>query len=140
MTATMTGHPNVMCVVPARSGSERIRDKNLSEIGGVPLLVRAVHVALEAFGRVFVSTDSADYAEIACSAGATVPSLRPSEISGSLTPMDEVVRHVVCEWCADERFFVLVQATAPFLEPRHLHGVVDLLERHPELALIFHRG
>ncbi len=134
MTRSAPGLGEVMCLVPARSGSERLPGKNLRHVGGVPLLVRAVSTALAAFGRVLVSTDSPEYAKIACAAGGTVPSLRPAGIAGSRTPMDHVVRHAARAWGAGERIFVLMQPTAPFLEVAHLKAVVDMLDRDPELG------
>ncbi len=44
----------IFCVVPARSGSTRVRDKNLALVGGSSLLERAVRVARAAVGRVYV--------------------------------------------------------------------------------------
>ena len=61
----MRTDPQFAAVIPVRSGSKRIADKNLAEVGGRPLLTRAVHTALAAFGTVVVSTDSERYAAVA---------------------------------------------------------------------------
>ncbi len=56
-----------IAIIPARSGSKGLPDKNLKEVAGQSLLARAVHCAVQAdlFARVYVSTDSAGYAEAA---------------------------------------------------------------------------
>lgn len=59
----------VQSVVPARSGSKSIRNKNLSIIGGVPLIVRSLIHAMKTLPKVrpILSSDSEEYAEIAAS-------------------------------------------------------------------------
>lgn len=67
-----------LAIIPARSGSKRIPDKNIHPFAGKPLLAWSVGHALESgvFDRVYVSTDSERYAEIAREHGAWVPFLR----------------------------------------------------------------
>ncbi|MEA2702772.1 MAG: hypothetical protein QOD63_717 [Actinomycetota bacterium] len=125
----------ILCLVPARSGSTRIPDKNVQVVDGSTLLARAVRTAREAFGRVFVSTDSPRYADEARTGGAEVPSLRPPELAESDTPMDAVIGHALSAW-ADPRveILVLVQPTSPFTTAADLHAVVRALDEHPGAA------
>lgn len=125
----------VFCLVPARSGSIRIADKNLQVVGGLTLLERAVRVGLEAFGTAAVSTDSARYAKVARDAGADVPGLRPRALAAADTPIDAVVQHVLSTWVgADADVFVLVQATTPFLLGDDLRSVVAAVRADPAVA------
>ncbi|HEY7135172.1 MAG TPA: acylneuraminate cytidylyltransferase family protein [Acidimicrobiia bacterium] len=115
----------VFCVIPARAGSTRVPDKNLARVGGVTLLERAIHAALGAVTRVFVSTDSERYASIATAAGATVPGLRPAELATDDAPMDPVVTHALREWGdPGTEVVLLVQPTAPFTTAGDLVAVV----------------
>jgi CMP-N-acetylneuraminic acid synthetase len=115
------------CLIPARSGSRRVPDKNLQQVGGASLLERSVRVGIEAFGACYCSTDSAGYAAVARSAGALVPELRPMALALDDTPMDEVVQHAVNAWAQHEDFFVLLQPSSPFTTPddarRALHAL-----------------
>lgn len=53
----------IVALVPARSGSTRVKHKNLQQINGIPLLGLAIRQALmvEAIHEVYVSTDSGVY-------------------------------------------------------------------------------
>ncbi|WP_171393476.1 acylneuraminate cytidylyltransferase family protein [Vibrio mediterranei] len=68
----------VYAIIPARSGSKGLPDKNIKEINGLPLISYAINFAheLEGVNRVFCSTDSTEYAVIAEKYGAEVPFLR----------------------------------------------------------------
>lgn len=77
----------VVVHIPARSGSTRIKDKNIKEICGIPLFAYTIAVAKALpVDRVIVDTDSERYAAIAESFGAEVPYLRPADLSGDDVP------------------------------------------------------
>ena len=68
----------IIAVIPARSGSTRIKDKNIYPFKGKPLMAWSIEAALETkmFDRIIVSTDSPEYAKIAQDYGAEAPFLR----------------------------------------------------------------
>jgi N,N'-diacetyllegionaminate synthase len=83
---------SVICVIPARGGSKRIRDKNLRTVGGVSLVGRAVFAAREFIrlgavpdARIIVDTDSEEIAAEARAWGAEVPFLRAPELATDTT-------------------------------------------------------
>ena len=59
--------PSAIALIPARSGSERVRDKNVRPLAGHPLLAYAIAAARESgvFERIVCSTDSGKIAEVA---------------------------------------------------------------------------
>ena len=73
----------IVAVIPARGGSKGVPRKNLREVGGVPLVVRAIRSAQAAASvdRVVVSTDDAEIAAVAFAAGADVVD-RPADLAG----------------------------------------------------------
>jgi CMP-N-acetylneuraminic acid synthetase len=87
----------------ARSGSKGIPNKNIQNFNGKPLMTWAIDVALRVkqIDRVFVSTDSEEIAEIAESAGAIVPFLRPSDLASDASP----------EWLSWQHFIKFLEAT-----------------------------
>lgn len=108
----------MLALIPARSGSLRIPNKNIELLGGHPLLAYSVVSALNSgfFSEVVVSTDSISYAEVARYYGASVPGLRPEEISQSLSPDREWVK-----WIFDtepgylnHEYACIIRPTSPF--------------------------
>lgn len=73
-----------LAIIPARSGSRGLHDKNIKLFNGTPLLAYTIAAALESkqFEEIFVSTDSERYAKIAKEFGATVPFLRSAQNAG----------------------------------------------------------
>ncbi len=74
---------NVVAVIPARSGSKGILDKNLQRIGSHSLLEWTIGASLQtkSIARTIVSTDSTSYAQLAREFGAEAPFLRPAKYS-----------------------------------------------------------
>jgi CMP-N,N'-diacetyllegionaminic acid synthase len=126
--------PSVVALIPARSGSERVRDKNIRPLAGHPLLAYAVATARQAgiFDRVVCSTDSGKIAEVAQRYGADVPFLRPPELATGTSPDIEWINHA-CEQL-DEHYdlFAIVRATNPFRGPDVLRRGLEQLLATPE--------
>ena len=75
---------NIVAIIPARSGSKSIIDKNIKCLGNHPLLAYTIAAAKELskrINRVIVSTDSKEYAKIALKYGSEVPFIRPDKYS-----------------------------------------------------------
>ena len=74
---------NIITVIPARSGSKSIKDKNIIPYKGKPLIYYSIRAALKSkfINRVIVSTDSNKYKKISIKLGAEVPFLRPKKYS-----------------------------------------------------------
>tara|TARA_Y100000816_G_scaffold268359_1_gene230483 strand:- start:197 stop:877 length:681 start_codon:yes stop_codon:yes gene_type:complete len=89
----------ILCIIPARSGSKGIKNKNIMEFSGKPLLAWSIEQAQKSKYnmKIIVSTDSQEYADIAIKYGAEVPFLRPLEISDDLSTDFEFIKHCV-DW------------------------------------------
>ncbi len=89
-----------IAIIPARSGSKRIPDKNIRKFFGTPMLVRTINLLThsELFDRIIVSTNDVNYARIAIEAGARVDHLRPSELSSDFTGLREVMEYEVIRY------------------------------------------
>jgi CMP-N,N'-diacetyllegionaminic acid synthase len=122
--------PSAIALIPARSGSERVQDKNVRRLGRHPLLAYAVATARGAgvFDRVVCSTDSGKIAEIAQRYGAEVPFLRPAEFATSTSPDIEWLTYTLQELDEHYDLFAIVRATNPFRGPDVLaRGMKQLL-------------
>ena len=122
----------IIALIPARGGSERILRKNIRKFCGRPIIAWPIELAKRSkiFDRIVVSTDDHEIAETALQEGAEVPFIRPSNLSDSGTGITPVVKHailqiqqsdiVVSELC-------LIYATAPFLQIDALKKGLELL-------------
>ena len=88
---------SIVALIPARSGSKRVPDKNIKPLAGHPVIAYTISAALQSgiFSDVLVSTDSLQYADIARYYGAEVPFLRPGELSGDQSPDIEWVEYTL---------------------------------------------
>ena len=109
--------------------------KNLKILDGDPLIVRAIKQIkqIDRIDRILVSTDSRGIAEVAISAGAEVPFMRPSELAEDDSPEWEVWRHAVTYLkeveggCPD--LLMVVPPTAPLRSKDDLESILDEYER-----------
>jgi CMP-N-acetylneuraminic acid synthetase len=126
--------PSAVAFVPARSGSERVPQKNIRPLAGHPLLAYAIETALQsdAFRSVVVSTDSEEIAEVARWYGADVPFLRPPEYATSTSPDIEWLRFTLETLTERYELFALIRATNPFRGPDTVRRGVDQLLATPE--------
>ena len=124
MIAAMADKDSLKAValIPARSGSVRVPDKNVRRLNGHPLIAYTIAAARGSgvFDAVVVSTDSEDYARIARHYGAEVPFLRDAAIAGSTSPDIEWVRHALDALEGQGRSFdafSILRPTSPFRKP-----------------------
>jgi YrbI family 3-deoxy-D-manno-octulosonate 8-phosphate phosphatase len=118
----------VVAVIPARGGSKGVPRKNLREVGGVPLVVRAIRnaQAVASIDRVVVSTDDDEIAAVAFAAGADVVD-RPAELAGDEASSEAALLQTLDALDArgiDTRVVVFIQATSPFIDPVSLAAAV----------------
>ena len=128
----------VLALIPARSGSKSVTDKNIREVAGRPMLAWSVEHALasERITRVIVSTDSEKYAEIARQAGAEVPFIRPAEYATDTALDLDVFKHAL-NWLAENENYhpdivVQLRPTYPKRDPADIDTMVDMLAADPE--------
>ena len=88
-----------IAVIPARGGSKRVPRKNIRTFAGQPMIVWPIKAALSSglFDQVVVSTDDAEIAEVARAAGASVPFMRPENLSDDYVDTKSVIRHAISE-------------------------------------------
>ena len=72
-----------LAIIPARSGSKGLKDKNIKELNKKPLIYYAIKEAKKSnmFDEIMLSTDSVLYADIGKKLGASVPFLRDDSLS-----------------------------------------------------------
>lgn len=124
----------IVGVIFARGGSKGLPGKNIRPLGGKPLICWAIEHALAVprIDRVIVSTDSAEIADIAATAGAEIPFLRPSELAQDTSPEWFAWRHVLSFLRDTEgalpRAMVSIPTTAPLRLPADIDRCLDAFE------------
>lgn len=109
---------NNIAIIPARSGSKGLKDKNIKLMKGKPLLAYSIEAAKLSgmFEEIMVSTDSTKYADIAIQYGASVPFLRSAENSSDTAGSWDAVLEVLNKYREIGRSFdtvCLLQPTSP---------------------------
>lgn len=120
-----------IAVIPARSGSKGLKNKNIKLLNGKPLLVYSIEAALksELFDCVHVSTDSEQYADIAREYGANVPFLREEELATDSAGTWDVLRRVVEQYKELGKTFdtvCLLQPTSPLRDERDIQRAYQI--------------
>ena len=131
----MNSNPKVVALIPARSGSKRIPNKNIKLLSGHPLIAYSIVSALESkvFDKVVVSTDSEDIAKISEYYGAEVPFLRPKNISKDNSIDLELFIHAVNEIIKIDKkikYVVHLRPTTPFRDPKILDRAIQAFEKN----------
>ena len=133
---------NIVAIIPARSGSKGIPNKNIRIMNGKPLIAYSIEQALAStyIDRVIVSTDSAEYATIACQYGAEVPFLRPKEISDDLSLDIDLFENAYYHLCKYDNYtvdiFVHLRPTHPIRNVYDIDKMIELLINNPDADAI----
>lgn len=129
----------VIAIIPARSGSKSIKDKNIRIMNGKPMMAYSIEHALASkkIDRILVSTDSPAYKEIAESFGAEVPFLRPAAIAQDSSLDIEVFQHTL-QWLKENENYepdicVHLRPTHPIRNSKDIDAMIELLESNQEI-------
>ncbi|RJG23855.1 acylneuraminate cytidylyltransferase family protein [Massilia cavernae] len=153
----MIEQKRVLALVPARSGSKGLANKNIRPLNGKPLLAWPIEAARasEYVDRVIISTDDVHYAELARAAGADVPFIRPAELASDTAPSIEFILHAIDTLAAGGEhydYLLLLEPTSPLTEASDIDkallslvsqrdradaivGVSALVSTHPSFAV-----
>lgn len=129
---------NILAIIPARSGSKSVIDKNIRIMGGKPMLAHSIMHAQKSkhINRILVSTDSEKYATIAREYGAEVPFIRPAEYATDTSLDIDVFGHALC-WLRDNENYkadivVQLRPTYPIRNVEDIDNMIEMLMNHPE--------
>ncbi|TRW92994.1 cytidylyltransferase domain-containing protein [Candidatus Methylobacter oryzae] len=145
-----------LIIVPARSGSKGIPDKNIKWLGDKPLIAwtaRAIRKANPRNSLAILSTDSERYADVGQEAGLHVPFVRPAACSDDTASALAVIDHALQWFEAEYRYLpeqlMWLQPTSPFrssaiivqalamMVQQQADGVIGCKEIHRDLTTLF---
>lgn len=128
----------IIAIIPARSGSKSVIDKNIRLLNEKPMLAYSIEQAKKSkyINRIIVSTDSEHYAKIAREYGAEVPFLRPAEYATDTSLDLEVFQHALeflkKEEGYDADIVVQLRPTHPIRNPKDIDNMIEILLENPE--------
>jgi len=130
-----------IAIIPARSGSKGIVDKNIKLLAGKPLIAYTIEAALNSqqFDEVMVSTDSERYADIALEYGAKVPFLRSDSTSSDTASSWDMVEEVLLAYKQlGKEFdtFCLLQPTSPLRTSDDIVNAYSLYRDNAKFAVV----
>ena len=124
---------NILAIIPARSGSKGLKDKNIKLINGKPLIAWSISQVLASkyVSEVYVSTDSQTIADISRSYGAQIPFIRPAYLAEDNTSTSDVILHTIDELTKQGKVFthvMLIEPTSPLRETSDIDAAVEELK------------
>ena len=129
----------ILALIPARSGSKGLPNKNIMSLNGKPLIAYSIEHALDTpeINRIIVSTDSKEYAKIARDYGAETPFIRPKNISEDLSTDLEVFEHALDFLLKNEKYtpnlIVHLRPTNPIRKIEDISACIKILIDNSEI-------
>ena len=116
-----------LAMIPARMGSQRLAKKNLRELGGVPLIVRAIRKckASDRFNQIWVNSEHQDFGSIAESEGVHFHQ-RPKALGDNQVTSEQYIAEFLQKHDCD--YFYQVHSIAPLLTIEDVRNFVDHME------------
>lgn len=113
-------------MIPARMGSQRLKKKNLRELGGIPLITRAIRKCKDAgvFDEIWVNSEHTDFGEIAKEEGVEFHQ-RPAELANNVATSEQYVYEFMKQRPCDHVF--QVHSIAPLLGTQRIRDFVDAM-------------
>ena len=111
----MIGRNNIIGIIPARSGSKRLKNKNIFKIKNKPLIVYTFEAAKKSkyIDNLILSTDSKKIINIATKYQIKYHKIRPKKLSEDKTPTIDVLKYELKNYKLNKLIVVLLQPTSP---------------------------
>ena len=127
----MINNLKVLALIPARGGSKGIKDKNIVDVCGKPLIAYSIIAAQKSkyIDDVIITTDSEKIKEVAEKYGADVPFLRPAELATDNAKTIDAVMHSINtlkEMGRDYDILLLLQPTCPLRTIDDINNSLEL--------------
>ena len=132
---------NNLAIIPARSGSKGLKDKNIKLLNGKPLIAYSIEAAKQSgvYSHIMLSTDSEVYAQIALEYGAEVPFYRSDANASDAASSWDVVKEVLGNYKdAGIEFdtFTLLQPTSPLRDAEDIKNAYQLFQKKKAIGVV----
>jgi len=132
----------MIVIIPARGGSKRIKNKNIKNFKGKPIIYWSIKTAIKSkiFDKVIVSTDNKKIKKIAEKYGAEVPFLRPKNISSDFATTRDVIKHAMNflnKNLNEFEDFCCIYPTSPLLKEKTLVEAFKIYKKNKNKKYVF---
>jgi N-acylneuraminate cytidylyltransferase/CMP-N,N'-diacetyllegionaminic acid synthase len=138
----MINKKRILAVVPARSGSKGLKNKNFKVLGGKPLFIHPLLALKKSkyVDKIVLSTDSDRIIKISKKYGSFVFFKRPKQFSKDKSPTFEVLNHALNFFFKKNDFYdyiLCLEPTSPFTTSQDIDLVIQkvLKERNYNSAV-----
>ena len=129
----------ILAIIPARGGSKGIKNKNIIDLAGKPLIAWTIEAALKSvyITKTVVSSDSDAILEISKKYGAETVK-RPANLADDAARSEPVISHVLEELKNEQSFdyLILLQPTSPLRTASDIDNAIKVLLESEATALI----
>lgn len=127
----MINSERVIAIIPARSRSKSIKDKNIKHIAGKPLIAWSILTGFSSkyIDRVIVSTDGEEISKISTSFGAEIIK-RPSELASDTSLLIDALRDIILKLRKDgetAKYMIVLEPTSPLRNNQDIDNAIELI-------------
>ncbi len=127
----MYQNQKILCFIGARGGSQGLRNKNILDFGGKPMVAWTIGAGRGSkyVDRTIVSTNNAEIAEISRACGAEVPFMRPEHLATHDASLADGIYHCI-DWLKSNQnaafdYVVALLPTSPLRTAQHLDDAIE---------------
>ena len=125
----MKNNLKILAIIPARSGSKGLRNKNVTKLKNKPLLYYPIRAAKNSkyINKVILSTDSNIYAKLGLKYGAEAPFLRPKKYSLDMASSSSLIVHCINHLKSKRDYYdylVLLEPTSPLTTSKDIDDAI----------------
>jgi len=119
---------DVLCLIPARSGSKGLKNKNIKLLNKQPLLLYPYKIAnkCKLINDIAITSDSKKYLNFFKSKN-IIKILRPKKISQSKSKIYDVIIHALSNLKKNYKYIVLLEPTSPLTSSKEIDKAIKLI-------------
>jgi pseudaminic acid cytidylyltransferase len=124
---------DIICIIPARKNSKRIKNKNIINFFGKPLISYSITNAKNSnlFKKVIISTDSIKIKKISLKYKAEVPFIRNKNLSKDQTLIKNVILDTIKKIKSEKtKYHCLLYPTAPLIKVKDIKNAFNKLKKN----------
>ena len=131
----------ILAFIPARGGSKGIKNKNIIDVNGQPLIHYTIKAALNSkyIDKIFVSTDSEKIKNVAEQCGVTIPFMRPAELASDTSKTIDAIIYTLNELQKRGEHYdelIILQPTSPLRTVEDIDGAIEKFYRCGRKSLV----